>query len=199
MSTRTLVTAGILALLSLAPAALAETPPTGPITIDVGGSRFWLGGQIESGNVQDPSLCDVVAPCPTFELRVAPGGTRLRVAYDTPERTNSFALELTDPSSKTTTVNGSNVFDAEAFIAKPAAGTWHVRVIPQGVSRAFFRMHAKLEGQAPAKPAAKVPLLPNLRADPPYELGFVAPANPLNAAYPPDTVNPPLSVAGQEP
>jgi hypothetical protein len=42
-------------------------------------------------------------------------------------------------------------------------------------------------------------MLPNLRAVPPFEFGFVAPANPANAAYPPDTVNPPLSVAGVQP
>ena len=40
----------------------------------------------------------------------------------------------------TTTVDGSNVFDAEAFVAKPAAGNWRVRMIPQGVDHAFFRM-----------------------------------------------------------
>ena len=179
--------------------ARAEQRPTGPISLGVGDSRFWLGGQIDSGDLPDSSLCDVVAPCPTFELRLAGGGDRLRVAYDTPSRTNSFELELTGPNGETTKVDGSNVFDAEAFVAKPAAGTWRVRVIPQGVSYAFFRMRAKLEGPAPAKPAQKVPLLPDLRADPPYELGFVAPANPLNAAYPPDTVNPPLSAAGEAP
>jgi hypothetical protein len=185
--------------LALASSAVAEAPPNGPIPLGVGDSHFWLGGQIASGDVADPSLCDVVAPCPTFELQLAGGGTRLRVAYDTPERTNSFELELTSPSGEVTKVDGSNVFDAEAFVAKPAAGTWKVRVIPQGVSNAFFRMRARLEGPDAAKPAERVPLLPNLRADPPYELGFVAPANPLNAAYPPDTVNPPLSAAGEEP
>ena len=59
---------------------------------------------------------------------------------------------------------------------------------------------ARSSSRTGAQPAAtRRPLLPNLKAVPPYEFGFVAPANPLNAAYPPDTVNPPLSVAGQEP
>jgi hypothetical protein len=198
MGLRTALLFALLTLALAAPAA-AETPPSEPIALSVGDSRFWLGGQIDSGNVQNPTFCDVVAPCPTFELHLAGGGTRLRVAYDTPQRTNSFELDVTGPDGQTTTVDGSNVFDAEAFVSKPAAGTWHVRVIPKGVDHAFFRMRAKLEGRAPDKPATKVPVLPDLRADPPYEFGFVAPANPLNAAYPPDTVNPPLSVAGQEP
>ena len=51
----------------------------------------------------------------------------------------------------------------------------------------------------PRLPAGKVALLPNLKTVPPYEFGFVAPANPLNAVYPPDTVNPPLDVAGIHP
>jgi hypothetical protein len=198
MGLRTALFAALLTLVLAAPVA-AETPPSEPIALSVGDARFWLGGQIDSGNVQNPALCDVVAPCPTFELHLAGGGTRLRIAYDTPQRTNSFELDVTGPDGRTTTVDGSNVFDAEAFVSKPAAGTWHVRVIPQGVDHALFRMRAKLEGPPPTNQATKMPLLPNLRADPPYELGFVAPANPLNAAYPPDTVNPPLSVAGEEP
>jgi hypothetical protein len=42
-------------------------------------------------------------------------------------------------------------------------------------------------------------LLPNLQATPPYEFGFVAPANPANGVYPPDTVNPPLDILGYHP
>jgi hypothetical protein len=42
-------------------------------------------------------------------------------------------------------------------------------------------------------------LLPNLRMTPPFEFGFVAPANPANGIWPPDEVNPPLSVAGIAP
>jgi Lysyl oxidase len=186
-------------VLCLPAPAVAEAPPTAPIPLGVGDSRFWLGGQIESGDLPDASLCDIAAPCPTFKLQVAPGGHRLRVAYDTPSRQNSFELDVIAPDGTVTAQQGSNVFDAEAFVAKPAAGAWTVRDVPQGVDHAFFRLRAKLEDGPDPVPAGHVPLLPNLRAVPPFELGFVAPANPLNAAYPPDTVNPPLSVAGQEP
>jgi hypothetical protein len=190
----------LLACLAFAPAAMAhEDPPTAPLELAADAPLFWLGGEIESGNLSDPSLCEVVAPCPSFELVVPAGGHRLRVAYDTPSREDSFLLELTDPGGQVTSVSGSNVFNAEAFAESPAAGTWTVRMIPQGVSSASFRMRAKLESAPPSRPAGRVPLLPNLKVVPPYELGFVAPANPLNAAYPPDTVNPPLSVGGIEP
>src|SRR4051812_15029680 len=122
MRTPTALAVSMLASLALVAPALAEKPPTGSISLALGDSRFWLGGQIDSGDVSDPSLCDVVAPCPAFELHLAGGGNRLRVAYDTPARTNSFELELTSPSGETTKADGSNVFNAEAFVDKPAAG-----------------------------------------------------------------------------
>src|SRR5439155_108389 len=74
-----------------------------------------------------------------------------------------------------------------------------IRVTPTQVSDVKFRMRAKLEAALPVSPAGKVAMLPNLRAVPPFEFGFVAPANPLNGLYPPDTVNPPLDVAGIHP
>ena len=198
--TRSLVLAlALFACAATAPVTSAEAPPNRALGLEVGQSQFWLGGQIQSGNVQDASQCDVLAPCPVFELAVAPGGKRLRVAYDTPARTNSFRLELVAPDGTVTAVDGSNVFNAEAFVRDPPAGKWTVRVLPQGVDHAFIRLRAKLEPAPAAKPHTRAPLLPNLRAVPPYEFTFTAPANPLNAAYPPDTVNPPLSAAGQEP
>lgn len=187
------------ALLALPASAAGEAPPAAPLELGLGDGRFWSGGQVESGDVPDAALCDVVAPCPTFQLSLAGGGHRLRVAYDTPSREDSFRLDLIAPDGTVTSQSGSNVFNAEAFVERPTAGTWTVRLVPQGATRAFVRLRAKLDAAPEAPPAGRAPLLPNLRAVPPYELGFVAPANPLNAAYPPDTVNPPLSVAGVEP
>ena len=186
-------------LLLLAAPAAGEAPPGAPLELGLGQARFWYGGQIESGEVPDAALCDVIAPCPSFELLLPGGGHRLRVAYDTPSREDSFRLDLVAPDGTVTSATGSNVFNAEAFVEEPAAGTWTVRLVPQGATRAFVRLRAKLEAAPEERPAGRVPLLPNLRAVPPYELGFVAPANPLNAAYPPDTVNPPLSAGGAEP
>ncbi|HEX6712970.1 MAG TPA: hypothetical protein VF066_06280 [Thermoleophilaceae bacterium] len=185
--------------LTLAAPAIAEVPPKASLSLAAGQARFWLGGQFATGDVPDASLCDVVAACATFELQLADAGERLRVAYDTPARSNSFRLEVVAPDGTVTATDGSNVFNAEVFVPKPAAGKWTVRVIPQGVDHAFFRLRAKLEAATGAKPTGRVALLPNLRAVPPFEFTFTAPANPLNAAYPPDTVNPPLSVAGEAP
>lgn len=195
----------LLVLVALFPAAAAADgvhtvrAADAPLSLAVGQARFWPGGHIESGSVDDPVLCDVVAPCPTWPLELAEGGRRLRVAIDTPSREDSFDVELLDPTGAVkATGSASNQFNGEAFAERPDAGRWTVRVVPRGATDASFRMRARLEGALP--PAGeKHPLLPNLRAVPPYEFGFVAPANPLNAAYPPDTVNPPLEVAGVAP
>lgn len=144
-------------------------------------------------------MCGVSGPCYTWPLRVAAGGFRLRVALDTPMRSNSFELDVVDPAGNVTTAMNNNSFDAEAFIVSPAAGVWTIRVMPQGVSNASFRMRAKLEASPPRLPTGHVPLLPMLEADPPTEFTFVAPANPANGLYPPDTVNPPLDVLGFHP
>ncbi|HVL90245.1 MAG TPA: hypothetical protein VM841_08435, partial [Actinomycetota bacterium] len=52
---------------------------------------------------------------------------------------------------------------------------------------------------APWRPATTGELLPNLRVTRLWEFGFAAPANPGNGLFPPDDLNPPLSVAGFEP
>ncbi|MBV8303901.1 MAG: hypothetical protein JOZ04_06805, partial [Acidimicrobiia bacterium] len=131
---------------------------------------------------------------------VGPGGSRLRVAIDTPDRADVFELDLLDPSGSqvaSQSNTGQSQFDMEVFAPHPAAGVWTVRVVPQYVTDASFRLRAKLEA-APVPAGAKTMLLPDLQVTPPYEFTFVAPANPANA-YAPDAVNPPLSAAGVAP
>lgn len=190
------IVGGLCALvIAVAPVSGSELK-TAPLA--VGQAMFWKGVHVDSGNVQDGSACG--ADCPTWGLAIAPGGSRLRVALDTPSREDTFGVELLDPSGKVVaSAATNNQFDTEAFVDKPAAGTWTVRVVPEQVSDAWFRMRAKLEGAQPAQALAHTPLLPNLKAVPPMEFGFIAPANPLNGVYPPDTVNPPLDVAGFHP
>jgi hypothetical protein len=189
------VVAGLFALaVGIVPASGGEV--IAPLA--VGQAMFWKGGYVASGMVKDSSMCN--NDCPTWKLQVAPGGGRLRVALDTPSREDTFGIDLIDPSGAVaSSAATNNQFDAETFAGKPAAGTWTVRVVPQQVTDAAFRLRAKLEGALPALPAGHVALLPNLKAVPPMELGFVAPANPLNGVYPPDTVNPPLDVLGIHP
>ena len=189
---------GALAAPAAAHTADATVPP--PAGLLAGESAFWSGPTIASGRVRDASLCGAAAECPTFPLRLREGGKRLRVAIDTPMRDDTFRVEVLDPSGAVAgTATNSNQFNAEAFIADPKPGTWTVRVLPQDVSSASFRLRAKLERRIPPLPEGKVAVLPDLKAVPPYEFTFVAPANPANGLYPPDTVNPPLDVAGVHP
>jgi hypothetical protein len=185
--TRILFIAACVAAVLPKPASAA--PPS--MSLGLGQSAFWPGAFVADGS-----------KTAAFEwpMHVAGGAARLRVAVDTPMRTNTFALDLIDPSGATSaSAATNNSFDAEAFVEKPVAGVWTVKVTPQSVSNSTFRMRAKLESALPGSPAGKVALLPNLKAVPPFEFGFVAPANPLNGLYPPDTVNPPLDVAGVHP
>jgi len=181
--------------------ALVPSSALGDVaTLAPGQARFWPGGQIEDAHVPDPSLCDIVAPCPSWEITLPADGHRLRVAIDTPSREDGFTLEvLDDAGAVVASASASNQFNGEAFLARPKAGRYTVRVVPDNATAAFFRLRVKLE-TAPAAPAdPKRPLLPNLKAVPPYEFTFTAPANPGNGLYPPDTVNPPLAAAGYEP
>src|SRR6476659_10104062 len=125
-STLSLLCAGLL----LAAAAPANAATPGPLR--AGGSTFWEGPTIASGNVLDPSLCD--SSCRTYPLVLKTGGARLRVALDTPMRSDSFGFQVIDPSgSVAASATTDNAFDAEAFVRKPAAGTWSIRVMPKGV------------------------------------------------------------------
>lgn len=151
--------------------------------------QFWNGGFVIEGSTPFD-----------YPLEVTSGGARLRVAIDTPSREDTFLLEIIDPQGAVqASADNSNQFNDEAFVEKPVGGTWLVRVTPGGATRASFRLRAKLERTVASMPDGRVAMLPNLRTVPPYELTFVAPANPLNGVYPPDTVNPPLDIAGVHP
>lgn len=193
---------GTVATTTLAARAYVEeqATPEGPMRLTVGEHRFWFGGQIAAGSVAAPDLCDLTVPCPRWTLELPAGGHRLRVAIDTPSREDAFTVQVLDAGGRTVaTGTARNQFNGEAFLARPPAGRYVVRVVPEQVSAAFFRLRAKLEA-APSVPAdPKRELLPNLKAVPPYEFTFTAPLNPANGLYPPDTVNPPVSVLGAEP
>lgn len=181
--------------------AKADAAPIAVLGLD--DQAFWNGGTIATARVPSADFCDVLGPCPRYTLNLAPGGRRLRVGLDTPDRSNTFAIELLDPSgSLVASETNDNQFNSEAFVLDPEPGIWTVRIRPDDVSDASYRLRAKLEATLPEDlptTQGRVPLLPNLRTVPPYEFTFVAPANPLNGVYPPDTVNPPLTVLGISP
>jgi hypothetical protein len=180
--------------------AAAGTASAGELAIGAGESVFWNGEMVENADVPSAGGCGTVGPCFTYPLSLTGTGARLRIAIDTPSREDSFLVELIDPDGAVAaSAQNSNQFNEEAFVADPAPGAWSVRVIPKGATRALFRLRAKLEAELPTPPAGKVALLPNLKTVPPYEFGFVAPANPANGLYPPDTANPPADVLGVHP
>lgn len=196
----------LLAALLLSPAcAFAHgAKATGPAAaLGLDESTFWDGGTIASGRVGNAALCDRLGPCPSWKIVIAPGGRRLRVGLDTPERSDTFALDLIDPhGAVAASDSNSNQFNSEALVTDPEPGEWTVRVRPESVTQASFRLRAKLESVLPEDllaQGAKRALLPNLRTVPPYEFTFIAPANPLNGVYPPDTINPPLAIGDIHP
>ncbi len=193
-----LVVLALWVLLPITPAASAK--PGSVATLGVGEHVFWDGSYVEEANVADAGACDIGGPCFEYSLGVTKGGHGLRVAIDTPSREDTFTFTIHDPSgAEVGSASNSNQFNEEAFVDRPVAGTWTVKVVPTEVDKASFRMRAKLEGRSPTPSAKVVEMRPNLRSVPPYEFGFVAPANPFNGLYPPDTMNPPMDVLGTHP
>jgi hypothetical protein len=185
------------------PAYGATTPEHSVVArLAVGASAFWPGGYVAGRTVTQSlptSAACQLTHCFTWRLQLTKPAARLRVGIDTPSRESSFTVEVLDPSGAVAgTATNSNRFNIEAFVQAPKAGMWTVRVVPRSAAYASFQLRAKSEAAA-VKPRRKTLLLPNLQATPPYEFGFIAPANPLNGLYPPDTVNPPLDVLGVHP
>ena len=180
-----------------AAADLGPSPAT--LTVSAGHPVFWAHPTAITGDVADETSCTPTT-CPTWPLEIEGPGTELRVGIDTPSREDGFQVRVIDPQGTTRgTATASNQFDDEAFVDNPTPGTWTVRVLPKGATEAPLRLRAGLDEGRPTPRAEGTALLPNLKAVPPMELGFIAPANPLNGLYPPDDVNPPLDVAGVHP
>jgi hypothetical protein len=170
-------------------AAAEEQAP--PISLAVGQAAFWQGPLVDRARVGDPALCGVSGPCWSYELDLAAGSPRLRVAVGTMDPTNDYTVELIDPAgslvaSARTGSEISHHYAAEVFAPDPQAGGWTVRVIPENVVAGAFQARAKLEAKkkkarkqasvsAAAPSAAGGPLLPNLQVNPPWEVGFRPP------------------------
>lgn len=123
-------------------------------SLDVGEATFWSGR--------------AVAEVTTYEVSVARGGHRLRVAVDHPGTTDAFNVRLRNPSGGTVPALGSGI---EAFATDPEPGVWEIDVVRTDESAGPFRLRAKLE-RAPRFPRRPVRLLPNLRAEPGYDFTF---------------------------
>lgn len=195
-----LASAAVAASLAPVPAGAA---PRAPLvgSLSVGHAAFWDGRYVE-GYTHLPYLADdpcAEEQCWEYRLRLREAGHRLRVAIDVPMRDDEFRFEVLDPTgSRSGYTSNSNQYNAEVFVGDPRAGIWTIRVWTIDADDSAFRMRAKLEAEPPA-PGPRRDLPPNLTVVPPFEFGFVAPANPFNGAYPPDDVNPGLEAAGVAP
>lgn len=160
--------------------ARADAGPRRPVaTLRVGDSAFWTGTADPGSNDEDPlpipipsllgeERSDCGSDC-FYPLEIAGRGARLRVAIDTPDCNETVTLELVDPSGAVRDQDGS-CYSAEVYARSPVKGTWTVRATASGPTP-IFRMRAKLEG-VPAPSGEKRRLLPNLRVEPPHQLGF---------------------------
>jgi hypothetical protein len=173
------------AAVTMAMGAAASAAPSDTASVvanlEPGESAFWSAPWVESarGSADD---CATSGACSSFGVEVRSAHAwRLRVALDQADASNDYLLQLRDPSgalvssAPTTTEYGlSHHYDVELFAAEPTAGLWTVEVVPQSVVHGAPRLRAKLERQ-PATPKDRHRLEPNMRADPPWDLGFVAP------------------------
>lgn len=181
--------------------ALAERRPPLVGSLELGESVFWKGAYVEGTThipyvMQDPCAAD---QCWTYRLKLAERGDSLKVGIDVPMRDDRFTLEVQGPDGRRAgRASNDNQYNAEVVVHDPRPGTWRVLVSTTDATDTAFRLRAKLD-RARRKPKPRALMLPNLQVIPPFEFGFVAPANPLNGQWPPDDVNPGLEVAGVAP
>jgi hypothetical protein len=122
------------------------------ISLGLGQGVFWNGPHVDSARVPDSSLCGISGPCWSYELHLASGSPRLRVAIGTKDPTNDYTLELLDPSGAVV-ASGSNGdvtsqhYATELFAPHPEAGRWTMRVVPENVVSGAFEARAKLEAE----------------------------------------------------
>ena len=190
-------------------ATAAMPAPVGVGTLSFDDAIFWNGGTVADDAVTHDvpfaavpvqDRCAQLDPCFAYTLNVAESSptARLRVGFDIAARDDGFEMKLIPPTGAAISKQNSNTYSMEIMVTAPVVGTWTITVAPYSADYATFRMRAKLES-TPWKPAASGDLLPNLRVTRMWEFGFAAPANPGNGLFPPDDVNPPLSVAGYQP
>jgi hypothetical protein len=175
-------------------------------TLVPGTSVFWAGSKVGSYTERLSGLpatvsgdCLEAGKCFTYSLKLAkPGGARLRVAIDVPERRDSFRFTAVDPKGNTTSDFNFNAFDAELFVDKPMAGMWKIVVAPLTAQYSTFRLRAKLEKTVYGPPKSAKMWAPNLVVPRIWDFGFVSPVTGL-AGFSFDDANPPVDAAGVHP
>lgn len=103
----------------------------------------------------------------TYEIDLAPGGRRLRVAVDDGDLAieSAYTVDVIDPRGRS--LAGGPY---EVFVDRPQPGTWLINVLPEANAKSF-RLRAKLEGPLGKVDTSKL-LKPNLRPEPGYDFTF---------------------------
>lgn len=163
---------------ALAPASIAYPPPD-PLALALDAPAFWDGparvhaSARDSLNRRAPCAPSEDGPCCEFRILVPEGAARLRVAVDEPAWEDWYSIELIAPSGDSLR-DGNVAFSAESLVDRPAAGEWAARVVAERVTESTFHMRALAESSIPLPPPDG-PLLPNLRAEPPFSFTFEPP------------------------
>jgi hypothetical protein len=172
---RVLLGAVIALLGGVVPAGAVKPAPVAKIAL--GQSAFWKGGVRAATMVPDDIWATVYSYHDYYRdypIQILQPGYRLRFGLNHPSYRQYFWIEVFDPDG-----NYVNWYDGwmslEAFIDKPKAGTWLVRVHQSEGGDTNFVMRAKLEGAPGPRPDSPRRLLPNLRLIPPFELTFHTP------------------------
>ena len=115
-----LAAAAVLATISLV--SVESQPALRSITLRVGAAAFWNGAYVQDAATDLPGdeAC-AVEQCFEYPIRVAPGGSLLRVAIDTPDRSNQFELDLIDAAG-VQQASGANALQSHRHIAADPCG-----------------------------------------------------------------------------
>ncbi len=144
-------------------------------TLAIGLPIFWDGEFIEDSIGAENGCEAPTARCFSYSFEVPDGGSRLRVAIDTPSATEFFRVNLERPNGEMVSNPFRMItFSTEYFVNAPSAGRWTLHVVGAVVEDATFRMRALLE-DAPQTPQANrgpQDLLPNLQFMPAFEFTF---------------------------
>lgn len=128
---------------------------------------FWDGGHVAGTN----------SKVWTYALDVSEPAQHLRIAAEGPVTNNYYAwIEARAYGPKGEYIEiypGNYGSGTEALIKNPSVGRWLIEVKPWAYPESIFRMRAALENSTALK--GKMPLLPNLRSEPPHEFTFQQP------------------------
>lgn len=162
---------------------------------------FWHTPWIACSEAPPPTAPSAPPSCTGGEMswtvEVGSPATALRVDWDQPYRQDGFSLRVAGPDGAQATARSGGSLSEGVTFRDPAPGTWTVTLTPERTAGTVVRLRAALVGAAPA---VEGELLPNLRVVPPFEFGFVAPANPTNSVFlANDDHNPGVAVGDHRP